>query len=168
MLKHPTVDKLLEMKLTGMVSALQQQADMTELQSLTFEDRLGLLIDAEFSERETTQLTKRLKAAKLRQAACLEDLDFKPGRGLDKLLIGQLADCDWIKKSISIMIIGRTGVGKSYVACALGQKACRAGFSVAYFRAPRFFQELTIARINGTYEKFLKRLQAFQVLILDD
>lgn len=168
MLKHPTVDKLLEMKLTGMVSALRQQADMTELQSLTFEDRLGLLIDAEFSERETTQLTKRLKAAKLRQAACLEDLDFKPGRGLDKLLIGQLADCDWIKKSISIMIIGRTGVGKSYVACALGQKSCRAGFSVAYFRAPRFFQELTIARINGTYEKFLKRLQAFQVLILDD
>ena len=168
MLKHPTVDKLLEMKLTGMLSALQQQIDMPELQSLTFEDRLGLLIDAEFSERETTQLSKRLKAAKLRQTACLEDLDFKPGRGLDKLLIGQLAECDWIKKNMNIMIVGPTGVGKSYASCALGQKAYRSGNTVANFHAPRFLQELTIARLGGTYERFLKRLQTFKVLVLDD
>jgi len=168
MLKHPTLDKLAEMKLTGMVRALQQQADIKDLQKLSFEDRLGLLIDAEFSDRETNLLTKRLKSAKLRQVACLEDLDFKAGRGLDKLLIGQLADCEWIKKSINVMIVGRTGVGKSYVACALAQKACRSGHTAVYFRAPRFFQELTIARINGTYEKFLKRLQSFDVLALDD
>ncbi len=168
MLKHPTLDKLADMKLTGMVRALQQQADIKDLQKLSFEDRLGLLIDAEFSERETNLLTKRLKSAKLRQVACLEDLDFKAGRGLDKRLIGQLADCEWIKKSINVMIVGSTGVGKSYVACALAQKACRSGHTAVYFRAPRFFQELTIARINGSYEKFLKRLQSFDVLVLDD
>jgi DNA replication protein DnaC len=168
MLKHPTIDRLVEMKLTGMVRALQQQVDMTELQSLSFEDRLGLLIDAEFSERESTLLTKRLKSARLRQPACIEDIDFKGARGLDKRLVGQLASCTWIKECLNVLITGKTGVGKTYLACALAQKACRLGHTVIYFRAPRFFQELTVARIKGTYSGLLKRLQGFEILVLDD
>jgi len=168
MLTHPTIDKLLEMKLMGMVRALQQQTDMKELQTLSFEDRLGLLIDAEFSERQTVDLTKRLKIAKLRESACLEDLDLKAPRGLDKRLIAQLASCSWADENLNILITGKTGVGKTYISCALSHKACRMGHSVAYFRAPRFFQELTVARINGTYSKFLKKIKSYKVLVLDD
>ncbi|MFN8555582.1 MAG: IS21-like element helper ATPase IstB [Candidatus Obscuribacterales bacterium] len=168
MLKNPTMEKLTNLGLTGMIRALALQSELQDVDTLSFEDRLALLIDAEFSERDTVQFTKRLKAAKMRDIGCVEDIDFKPNRGIDKRLIAQLAEGQWIKEHRNVLITGKTGVGKTYLACALGQKSCRLGHSVLYYRAPRFFQELTVARLKGTYQSFLLKLKRSQLLILDD
>ena len=168
MLKHPTIEKMTTLGLTGMMHALEQQSQLQEINTLSFEDRLALLIDAECSERDTTQFAKRLKAAKLRDKACIEDIDFKPDRGIDKRLIAQLADGQWLKDHRNVLITGKTGVGKTYLACALGQKACRSDLGVVYFRAPRFFQELTVARLRNTYQATLTKLKKVRLLILDD
>lgn len=168
MLKNPTIEKMISLELTGMVRALEQQNRLKDASSLSFEDRLALLVDAECSERDTTQFSKRLKAAKLRDSACIEDIDFKPNRGIDKRLIAQLAEGQWIKDHRNLLITGKTGVGKTYLACAFGQKACRLNHPVIYFRAPRFFQELTVARLKNTYHTLLNRLKKNHLLILDD
>ncbi len=168
MLKNPTIEKLTTLGLNGIIRALEQQNQMQDVQTLSFEDRLALLIDAECSERDTTQFNKRLKYAKLRDSACIEDIDFKGNRGIDKRLITQLAEGQWLKERRNVLITGKTGVGKTYLACALGQKACRLNYSVVYFRAPRFFQELTVARLKNTYQSILSRLQKNNLLILDD
>jgi DNA replication protein DnaC len=168
MLNNPTLDKLLELKLTGMVKALKQQEDMPELTKLSFDERFGLLVDAEYSERENANLVQRLKVAKLRHAACVEDLDFKEAHGLDRRMIAQISACNWIKEGLNVLITGKTGVGKTYLACALAQKACRLGFASLYMRAPRFFQELTVARLSGKYSRLLTRLAKFDLLVLDD
>jgi len=156
------------MGLTGIVRALEQQNQTQDIGSLSFEDRLALLVDAEYSERQTATFSKRLKFAKLRESACIEDIDYKANRGLDKRLIVQLSEGKWIKDHLNVLITGKTGVGKTYMACALAQKACRLNNSALYFRAPRFFQELTIARLKGTYSGLLKRIKKVDVLILDD
>lgn len=168
MLKHPTSEKLAALGLTGMLRALEQQQQLQEPSTLSFEERLALLVDAEHAARDTEQYGKKIKAAKLRDSACLEDIDFKPNRGLDKRLIAQLADGQWIKEHRNVLVTGKTGVGKTYISCALGQKACRLGQSAIYFRAPRFFQELTVARLKNTYERTLTRLKRINLLILDD
>jgi DNA replication protein DnaC len=136
MLNNPTLDKLLELKLTGMIKALQQQCDMPELTKLSFDERLGLLVDAEHTERENTRLVQRLKVAKLRHTACVEDLNFQQSRGLDRKMIAQLSISQWIKEGLNVLITGPTGVGKTYLACALAQKACRLGFAATYMRTP--------------------------------
>jgi DNA replication protein DnaC len=168
MLKNPTMDKLMDMKLTGMLRALESQNELQELHTLSFEDRFAMLVDAEFSERDTTQFTKRLKSAKLRDVACLENIDFKANRGIDKRLVAQLAEGMWIKEFRNILVTGKTGVGKTFMTCALGQKACRLGYTVQYYRAPRFFQELTVARLKNNYQSTLTRLKRLNLLILDD
>jgi DNA replication protein DnaC len=168
MLKTPTIEKLEHLKFSGMLHAWQQQEDMPELQKLDFDERFGLLVDAEFLERENIRLSKRLQSAKLRQQACLEDISFKHARGLDRSLIAQLANCSWIKQGFSLLITGPTGVGKSYITCALANKACREGFTVSYQRAPRFFQDLTFARLNGSYNRLLAKFAKISLLILDD
>jgi len=168
MLKNPTIEKLTNLGLNGMIRALEQQSQLQDAGTLSFEDRLALLIDAECSERDTAQFTKRLKTAKLRDRACLEDIDFKANRGIDKRLIAQLAQGQWLTDHNNVLITGKTGVGKTYLACALGQKVCRLDKSVLYFRAPRFFQELTVARLKNTYQAILSRLKKFDLLILDD
>ena len=168
MLNHPTLDKLLELKLLGMAEAFKQQADMPEAAKLSFDERFGLLVDAEFSDRDNAAFCRRMKAAKLRQEACVEDLDFEPGRGLDRKLITQLSSCAWIAQGLNVLITGKTGVGKSYVACALAQKACRLGFNTLYLRAPRLFQDLTVARLKGTYSRHLQNLAKFHLIVLDD
>jgi DNA replication protein DnaC len=168
MLKNQTIDKLSQMKLDGMIEALKQQETMPESKKLSFDERFGMLVDAEYAAQQNTKLSQRLKQAGLRQAACFEDIDFRSSRGLDRTLLSQLALCEWVSKGLNILISGRTGVGKSYVACALAHKACLKGHTAIYFRAPRFFQELTVARLTNKYSKLLNRLAKIDVVVLDD
>ncbi len=168
MLNNQTIDKLLAMKLTGMVRALQSQDDMPDLQKLSFQDRFALLVDAEFSFRESEKLSKLLKGAKLKQNAVIEDVDFNHPRGLERGVIGQLAAGQWLREGLNVLVTGPTGVGKSYLACALAHKACKLGYTAIYFRANRLFQELMVARLNGKYNIFLSKLLKHHLLVLDD
>jgi DNA replication protein DnaC len=168
MLTHPTLDKLTTLKLTGMLHALEEQRQMPEISSLSFEERLGLLVDRELTERENRQLQNRLAKAKLRQAATLEDIDWRAPRGLDKSLVLALGQCRWIAQHHNCLITGPTGAGKSYLACALGHQACRQGYSVLYCRLPRLWRELAIARADGRHLKLLAGFARTDLLILDD
>jgi DNA replication protein DnaC len=168
MLIHPTLDKLQTLKLTGMFKALQDQLQLPECGSLSFEERLGLLVDREMTERENRRLSIRLRRAQLRQAASVEDIDYRHPRGLDKAVMLALSSCQWIADHQNCLITGPTGAGKSYLACALGQKACREGYSVRSFRVPRLFRELAIAKADGRYLKLLATLAKADLLILDD
>ena len=168
MLTHPTMEKLNTLKLTGMVKALTDQQHISEVDSLGFEERLGLLVDREVTERENRKLTTRLKKAKLRQSASIEDLDFCRSRGMDKSLILSLAACDWITKGLNVLISGPTGVGKSYLACALAHKACLEGYSALYLRLPRLFEEVRLAKADGRYGKLMLNYAKADLLVLDD
>lgn len=168
MLTHPTIEKLHNLKLTGMVKALTEQRQMSEIDSLGFEERLGLLVDRETTERENRKLATRLKKAKLRQSASVEDIDFRRARGLDKTLILSLAACAWITKGINVLICGPTGVGKSYLACALAHKACLEGYTALYLRLPRLFEELRLAKADGRYGKLMLSYAKTNLLVLDD
>lgn len=168
MLKHPTLDKLQTLKFTGMVAALNDQMAMQDIDDLAFEERLGLLIDREITERENRRLTSRLRRAKLRHNAALEDIDYQNPRGLDKGLIQSLAACQWVKEHLNVLITGPTGVGKTWLACALAQKACREGYTAQYVRITRLLRELMIAKGDGRYPKLLANLAKVDVLILDD
>ncbi len=168
MLNHPTLEKLQSLKLTGMLKALQEQMSMTEGESLSFEERLGLLVDREVVERDNRRLTTRLKKARLRQNASVEDIDYRHRRGLERSLILSLAGCQWIQKHLNAIITGPTGVGKTYLVCALGQKACREGYSVIYRRLRRLLGELTIAKGDGRYLKLLTTLERTDLLVIDD
>lgn len=158
MLKHPTLDKLDELKLFGMRKALEEQLNLPDCQSLSFEERLALLVDREMAERHNRRLALRLAKARLRQQAALEDLDFRHPRGLDKSWVLSLADCQWIAHHDNCLITGPTGAGKTYLACALAHKACREGYTVLYHRLPRLFPELAIAKGDGRYPKLLRAL----------
>jgi DNA replication protein DnaC len=168
MLNHPTIEKLQALRLTGMATAFEEQMQMPDCASLVFEERLGLLADRELTERENRRLVTRLRKAKLRQSATIEDIDFRHPRGLDKSLMLSLANCRWIAERRNCLIVGPTGAGKSYLACALGHKSCREGYSTLYYRVPRLFQELAIARGDGRYLKLLAGLAKTDLLILDD
>ena len=168
MLTHPTLDKLKTLKFTGMTAALVEQMNMPDIGDMAFEERLGLLVDREMTERENRRLTNRLRRARFKLNASLEDIDYRQPRGLDKSLIRSLATCQWVKDHLNILISGPTGVGKTWLACALAQKACREGFTALYLRLPRFLQEITIAKGDGRYTKLLATLARTDVLILDD
>lgn len=168
MLVHPTLDKLESLRLAGMVKAFKEQMEMADISDMTFEERLGLLADREAADRETRRLKTRLRKAKLRQNACIEDIDFRHPRGLDKSLITRLADCEWIKKHQNIIITGPTGVGKSYLACAFAQKACREGYTTVYQRISRLFEDLSLAKGDGRYIKMLTAFAKTDLLVLDD
>jgi DNA replication protein DnaC len=168
MLVHPTLDRLESLRLTGMVKAFKEQMEMADISDMTFEERLGLLADREAADRETRRLKTRLRKAKLRQNACIEDIDFKHPRGLDKSLITRLADCEWIKKHQNLIITGPTGAGKSYLACAFAQKACREGYTAVYLRISRLFEDLSLAKGDGRYIKMLTSFAKTDLLVLDD
>ena len=168
MLTHPTLDKLQALKLTGMAAALTEQMQMPDIEELAFEERLGLLVDRELTERENRRLSNRLRRAKLKHNAALEDIDYRHPRGLDKSLILSLGTCRWVTEHLNILITGSTGVGKTWIACALAQKACREGHTVQYLRLPRLLQELAIAKGDGRYHKLLATLAKIEVIILDD
>jgi len=168
MLKHPTLDKLHALKLTGMAAALADQSATPDITELTFEERLGLLVDREMTERDNRRMSSRLRRAKLRHNAILEDLDYRNSRGLDKGLVQSLAGCQWVKEHLNVLITGPTGVGKTWLACALAHKACREGYTAQYVRLTRLLRELTIAKGDGQYSKLLASLAKVDVLILDD
>lgn len=168
MLIHPTLDKLQALKLTGMQKALIQQMEMAERDALSFDERFGMLVDAEWAERENRRMKTRLKRARLRQLATVEDIDYRHPRGLDKALMLALAGCEWVRQHHNCIITGPTGAGKSYLACALGNKACREGYRVLYFRVSRLFQDLAAARGSGAYAKLLRSLARAELLVLDD
>lgn len=168
MLTHPTLEKMKALRLFGMAKGYEEQRRMSDIDELSFDDRLGLLIDREGVEKENQRLQSRLRKAKLAQSACVEDLDLKARRGLDRTLSAKLIACDWIGEGLNLLVTGPTGVGKSYLACALGQKACREGYTVEYHRAPRLFPELQLAKGDGRYESILRRLAKTSLLAIDD
>jgi DNA replication protein DnaC len=168
MFHHPTVEKLQALQLTGMLKAFSEQMTMPEVADLRFEERLGLLVDREMPVRHARHLQTRLRQAKLRLSAVLEDIDYRHPRGLDKALMLTLASCQWVKDRRNILITGPTGIGKTWLACALAQTACRQGYSALYLRLPRLLQDLPIAKGNGRYGKLMASLAKTDVLILDD
>jgi DNA replication protein DnaC len=168
MLTHPIADKLQQMKLYGMLTALEEQMQMADIEKLTFEDRLALLVDREMTARENRRLKTRLRKAKLRENACIEDVDFRHPRSLDKSLFMNLAGCRFLKEHNNVLIIGPTGVGKTYLACALAQNACRNGYTALYFRLPRLLHDLSIAKADGRYSNLLKSIARTDLLVLDD
>ncbi len=168
MLKQPTIDKLHELRLFGMAKALEEQDGSPKYERLDFLDRLALLVDRESAERDSNRLRLRLKQAKLRLTATVEDVDFRHPRGLDKSLVLALAGCRWIREHHNVIITGPTGVGKSYLACALAHKACREGFRVLYLRAPRLFDDLALAKADGRYRRVLAAYARLDLLVIDD
>jgi len=168
MLLHPTLDKIEQLRLYGMAKAMREQLQNPRAAALGFEERLGLLMDRELSERENRRLTARLRTAKLRLSASVEDIDFRQSRGLDKSLLMSLASNQWVTEHHNLLIIGPTGVGKSYLACALSHKACRDGHVVLYHRLPRLLEELALAHHDGRYRKLMQALLKAELLVLDD
>ena len=168
MLTHPTLEQLQEMRLLGFAQALKEQMEQRDLGGLDFMARLSLLVDREASYRADRRLQTRLKQAKLRQRASVEDVDFRAARGLDKRLFLSLSSCRWIHERLNLLLTGPTGAGKSYLACALGQKACREGHTVQYHRMTRLLGDLSIARGDGRYPKLMASLAKTDLLILDD
>jgi DNA replication protein DnaC len=164
-----TIEKLIAMKLSGMAEGLQEQISNHVYKDLSFEERLGILVDKEKLSRENRQLKILLSHAHLRHPnACFEDIDFRTRRGLTKDVIMKLSQNEWIRSNQNVIIVGPTGSGKTYIACALGNSAVRQGISTAYVRLPRLAQELKISRADGSFVKLLSRLQRIRLLIVDD
>jgi len=169
MLVHQTIERLHALRLTGMAAALSEQQGQPDLGALPFEDRLTLLVEREVTARADRRLTRLLQLAKLRlPPAVVEDLDFRSARGLDRSVLLRLADCEWIRQHQTVLIVGATGTGKTYLACALGQNACRHGLTVRYVRLPRLLHDLGLARADGSYGKLLQQLAKLDLLLIDD
>lgn len=169
MLTHPTLEKLHTLRLSGMAKAFEQQLQMPDIDSLTTEERLGLMVDREIAERDSRRLRTRLRKAKLRHAgACVEDIDYRHARALERGVITKLSSSQWVRDHLNVLITGPTGIGKSWLACALANKACRDGFSAFYARLPRFLRQLTLTKGDGTYHKLLGSLAKTDLLVLDD
>ena len=168
MLLHHTLERLHELRLRGMADALAEQLNTSSASDLSFEDRLGLLVEQEMTWREDRRLRRLLREARLRMEASVEDVDFRAPRGLDRSVFMRLGTGDWIRQHQVVLIVGPTGVGKTYLACALGQAACRRGLSTRYFRMSRLMGDLALARADGSYVKLLTKLAKADLLLLDD
>jgi DNA replication protein DnaC len=169
MLQEPMMQKLLAMRLRGMAEALKTQEQDSNTQELSFLERLALRVDHQWNWCQSQALARRLHVAKLRGNACVEDIDFRAARGLDKSAIRALAqDSVWVRNHEHIFVLGPTGVGKSFVACALAQKACRDGYSALYTRAAALFRDLAIARTDGSLRLLLAKLSRIDLLVIDD
>ena len=168
MLIQQTIETLQKLRLTGMIQSLRDQENIPAAKELTFEERLGLLVDREAVDQDNRKLSSRLKQAHLRQNAAFEDFDWRASRGMNKAALMELASGRWIADHRNLIIIGPTGVGKTFLACSLAHKACRDGLTVLYQRAGRMFHELMVAQGEGKYLRFLKSLTKPDVLLIDD
>ena len=169
MLNEPTTEKLRTLRLDGMCAAWQEQQTNPSAGALAFDERFGMLVDAEWTHRDNKRMKRSLREAKLRYTqACIEGIEYPVKRELDKAVVRQLATCRWVQEHQAVLITGPTGTGKSWVACALAHQACRKGFRAVYRRAPRFFDEMRLARADGSYPRALARLARIDVLVLDD
>jgi len=168
MLTQNTLETLRRLKLTGMSDALERQLAQPDTHDLAFEQRLALLVDHEVLHRENRRLARLLKTARLRVPACVEDIDYRHPRGLERSRMASLASGDWIAQALNLCLTGPTGCGKTWLACALGNQACRQGRSVRYLRVPRLFEALRIAHGDGSYARLMTQLQKTDLIILDD
>jgi DNA replication protein DnaC len=168
MLNEPTMEKLQTMKLYGMAQAFRTQLETTEAHQLSFEERFALLVDQQWLWKQNRALERRLQAAKLKQPAVMEDINYQHPRGLDRKLLRTLGGSEWVRQKLNIVFTGPTGVGKSWIGCALAQKACRDGFSVLHKKSSELFRELAIAQVDGSIGQMLLRLAQVDVLLLDD
>ncbi|NWG75060.1 MAG: ATP-binding protein [Rubrivivax sp.] len=165
---HQTMEKLSQMKLHTMATALQEQLEQPSVSSLGFEDRFAMLVDREWTSRENRKLAKRLKTAQLRTQATVEDIDYQHPRGLDRSVIRTLASCHWIRSHQNVIVTGPTGIGKTYLSEAFVNKACREGLNAVRYRSTMLFEEMKIAHSDGSYFKLLGRLSKFDLIAIDD
>jgi DNA replication protein DnaC len=168
MMTNDTIRKLNELKLFGMVHAFSQQIESAATGHLSFEERVGLMVDHEVTYREDKRLRRLLTNAKLREPACMEDIDYEAKRGLDRSVMASLALCNWIRHGVNVIVTGATGLGKTWIACALGNQACRHGMTVKFERVPLLLEELAIAHSDGTFRKRIAAIGKHDLLILDD
>lgn|ERR1700722_907060 len=168
MMLHPVFEQLRSLKLNGMMEALEGQLKQPDIKQLSFEERLGLLIDNEVAQRESKRVKSRLKTAKLRSPACFEDINFKAARQLDKSLVFSLENCQWLREHRNILICGATGTGKTFLGEAFAHKVCLKGFTALSVRLPRFLDELIQARAEGSYLRKMQALSKIDLLVLDD
>jgi DNA replication protein DnaC len=168
MLLEQTLERLTAMKMKGMVAAIEEQLNDPGAQELSFEDRLGLIVDREYLDRENRRLIRRLRDAQLRFQARLEDIEYRGREGLDRAFIQELGTCEWIRRHHNLLIIGATGLGKTFISCALGNRACEQGFRVVTWRTPPLFRELAVGRADGSYPRLLDRLKRTDLLVIDD
>lgn len=168
MLDQQTIEKLHHLKLTGMAEAFTEQLKQPDLARLSFEERFGLIVERQWSWKENCRLERYLKNARLKLNACVEDIDYRAPRGIDQSVMMRLIGCEWVKSHQNIIVTGPTGVGKTFLACALANKACREGYRSFYIRSPRFSYQLALGRGDGSYGKTIAKLAKTHVLVIDD
>lgn len=168
MLIHPVLEKLNHLRLYNMVKAMKEQQENPYVDKLSFDERLGLLVDVEITARDNRRLQTRLRKAKLKHEASLEDVDYEMPRGLDKSLLVTLSQCQWVKSHHNVLIVGPCGTGKTFLGCALAHKACLTGYTSGYNRLPRLLADLQMGKGDGRYAKAMAELSKVDVLILDD
>ena len=168
MLHQRTLTTLKNLKLPGMAAAFEEQLSQSASHSLAFDDRFGLIVDREASHRDNQRLGRLLKNARLKHPACVEEIDYRPGRGLDKAVMANLIGCEWIRQAQNLILTGATGCGKTWLACALAHQACRQGLSALYTRTSRLMEEMKLAHADGSFRRRLSQIAKVDLLILDD
>ena len=168
MLNQQTINKLYELKLTGMAEAFADQLKQPDMDKLSFAERFGLIVDRQWTWKENNRMERYLKNARMKLNACVEDIDYKTPRGIDQSVMMSLISCDWVKRHHNIIITGPTGAGKTFLACALTNKACREGYRAFYIRSPKFSYQMALAKGDGSYGKTINKLAKAHVLVIDD
>lgn len=168
MINEETYRQLNELKLYKIAESFKEYLEQPQEDALTFEERLGIMVDREWTERQERRLKYRISRSKIRETACVEDIDYRHPRGLDRSVMQRLGTCQWAKRHENIILTGKTGLGKTWISCALAHKACREGYTLLYVRVPRMLQDIYVAHADGTYPKVMAKLAKPDVLILDD